>query len=186
MHRMTKLLALTLALVLIASCFAACGSKSSAPASGDNAAANDNGPASANTEAPAAPAADVQSWGNISLAVPEGYTLKGGSLFDEEDPDQLTISGQGLDYFQVSIVESEEDAKDNLDMTKSLNEELKPEDVTVTANGVTWTGVYYNSYGYDCFQVYAKLNGKIVQVNGCGCKQDSSLANAVLSSIVVK
>ena len=180
MHRFTKILVLTLALVLVVSCFAACGENNSAAPANNDASANNDAPATT-----AAPAGATQTWGNITVLVPDGFTLDGGSMFDDNSADDLTLTGSGLNYFQISILENEDSAKDNLDMTKSFNEEAKPEDVTVSANGA-WTGVYYNSYGYDCFQVYATVNGKVVQVNGCGYKPDSATAVDVLSSITVQ
>ena len=34
---------------------------------------------------------EEQTWGNISVFVPEGWNLTGGDLLDENDPDKLSL-----------------------------------------------------------------------------------------------
>ena len=88
MKKFLKIMALALILALSVTALAACGGDSSA----------DTGAADASDGV----AGETQTWGNITVFVPEGYTLNGGDMFDENDPDKLTITGEGMDYFMFT------------------------------------------------------------------------------------
>ena len=125
----------------------------------------------------------VQTWGNISIFVPEGMTLSGGSLIDPEDPDSLWIQldENQMHYFLVNIVD-EETAVSSVDATKEMNDGAA--DVSVTIGSITWKGAAYKYAGMtDCFQMWASVNGKIALVQAAWYAYDGAEAKAVLESI---
>ena len=126
---------------------------------------------------------ETQTWGNITVLVPNGMTLKGGSILDEQDPNVVNISktDDAMKYFLITIVADEESAKSNIDLTREINEGC--EDVSVEA-GSTWTGVKYQFLG-DVFQVYGKVGEKYVMCQSYGYAADSDTTKAILGSLKV-
>lgn len=164
MKRSVKVLGLILALILLVSLLSACD-KGAAPAAAESVKGS------------------VQTWGNISVFVPEGMTLTGGSLIDHDDPDALWIQldENPMHYFLVNIV-TQDVAISGVDTTKEMNSDTK--DVTLDLGGNTWTGVTYKYAGMsDCFQMWAPMNGKIALVQAAWYAYDGAEAKAVLQSI---
>lgn len=165
---MKKLLALLLAVIMIFS-FAACGE-----GEGDNQQPEVKG--------------EQQSWGQISVFVPEGYVLNGGSItgVDDDDPTQCAIQPETTsmyDYFWI-IAKDEATVLTDIETTKSMND---AKDITVDAGGNTWTGCHYVYEAYsgniDCGAVYCTVDGVTYLVNFCGHAPDSPELITVLSSI---
>lgn len=127
---------------------------------------------------------DTEKHGYYKVLVPEGYTLSKGTVLDETDPEAFTLEKDGslFTYFMFGLFDRES-ARDNIDVTKEVNEGAKS--VSVTYNDVTWTGVAYQSFGYDCFSMYADFNGQSVVVSAAGNAYDSDITNAILSSLRV-
>lgn len=175
MKRFVKIAALLMALVFVVGALAACD------ASGGNNASQDGG----NGGNQAAVKGETGEWGYYKVLVPEGYTLKGGNLLDENDKSKFNLNNNdsALTYFMFGEYD-EENAKLSIDTTKEVNDGAK--DVTADYNGVTWTGVAYESLGYQCFALSADFGGgHFVVVNAAGNTYDSDVTNAVLSSLVV-
>ena len=86
---------------------------------------------------------EQKTWGNISVFVPEKYSLNGGSLANDNDKNQCTIkpeqSTNMYDYFIVAITNAK-NALSNIESTKSVN---NAEDVTVKVGDTEWKGCKY-------------------------------------------
>lgn len=175
MKKYFRIFAIVMAAVLTLAVLVSCG-KTQTPAGTGSDAGND------------APADEVKGamdeHGYYKVFVPEGYTLKHEDVFGDESPKSFSINSDEatFSYFNFNIF-TEENAKDSVDMTKEINEGA--EDVTLDLNGVKWTGVAYNSLGYDCFSLYADFDGNFVLVNGAGNAYDGALVKAVLGSLEV-
>ena len=131
----------------------------------------------------------TQEWGNLSLFVPDGYSLIGGSLIDAEDPDSawILLDSDNTHYFLIVIVEDKEDAVGSLEMTKEANEANGGAgDVTMNAGGAAWTGYAYKYNSTDCFELYAEVNGKWVTVSGAFNAYNSDVTLAVLGGLTAK
>ena len=173
MKKVIKLAALLMVLVFAVSALAACDN-------GGNSGNGDNG-----GNQTASVKGETGEWGYYKVLVPQGYTLKGGNLLDENDKGKFNLNNDdsALTYYMFGLYD-EEGAKDSLDMTKEINEGSK--DVTATYNGVEWKGVAYESIGYQCFELSADFgDGHFVVVNAVGNAYDADITNAVLSSLVV-
>ena len=129
---------------------------------------------------------ETQTWGEITLFVPEEYTLKGGDMFGEEAPNRLTLNKgeSSFEYIMVGSGYTEDEAASSIDMTRSVNEGC--EDIEITAGANTWTGVAYNSLGVDCVSVSAPIGDGYVLITSAGAAKDDAAFNKVLESIVVK
>ena len=182
MKKTIKFAALLMALALVICAFAACGgSKDPEPA-------NDDGNDTPATEAPAADdgvKGTVEEHGYYTVLVPEGYTLKHEDVFGDNDPKSFNINlnDSSFTYFMFNLY-SKDNAESSIEMTKSMNEGAS--DVSVVYNGVTWTGVAYDSLGIACFSLIASFGeDDYVIVSGAGNAYDSAITDAVLSSLTV-
>ena len=123
-----------------------------------------------------------ETWQKLTVLVPNGMELVGGSALDASDPNTAWIQRRGdeLSYFLVTIVE-----KERIDATIKTTKELNSgEDIAFDAGQLHWKGVKYKYAGVsDCFQVYAEVNGKTMLVSGSRFASDSAEAKAVLASI---
>ena len=174
MKKFMKITAIVMALALLVSVFASCGG------------GQDNGGNSADNGAAAADAVkgETQTWGNITVLVPEGMTLKGGNILDENNPDVVNISksDNAMNYFLITINDDEDGVKSGIESTREGNDGAK--DVTVDA-GASWTGVTYEYSGMDVFQIYAEFDGRFAVVQSYGFAADSDTSKAILSSLKV-
>lgn len=128
----------------------------------------------------------VETWGVITVLIPEGMSLKGGSLLDSESKNDATIMGAANDYseyFMISVKDSEDTVKDSIDMTREINDDVKIDDVTETLDGVEWKGITYESLGIRVYVVYAEIGGQFVQVTGTGHTYDDATSVAILKSV---
>lgn len=173
MKKTLKIAALILAIVFVVCAFAACG------ASGNNGDSNE-------ADQTSAVKGETKTWGYFSVLVPEGYSLKGGDILDENDVSKCSVSKDDsmLTYMNFSVVDAET-ATNSLATTKEMNSEHGAADVTVDANGTTWTGVAYDAYGTPCFQGYATIGDNTVLITSAGNEYSSDIMNAVLASITV-
>ena len=186
MKHLSKILALILAVMMLASVLAACGdsdskdeSKSDSKADTSTNANNDS-----STEANADDDGDLashfinagedQTWGNITVNVPADMVLTGGSLIDEADPNSFRLTDQNesnyFNYINVYLVDDEDEAISNIELTKEINEDCNPSEVSCYSynSDVQWNGIEYDSMGYHCANVYGTVNGKVFQVMSCG------------------
>lgn len=167
--KLTKILSMLLVFVMVLCCLTACGG-------GGGEGDEDGGNAAADVKGA------EQTWGNITLLVPEGMELKGGNILDENDPDVLNIHEKDNEfhYFMVTIYD-EESCKNSISGTKDMNDEVK--DVNLDVGGIKWTGVTYDVYGTPGLQVYAPINGKYALVSAYSYELDDDVTQAVLGSI---
>lgn len=162
--------------VLLAFSAAACGEKkSSDPKDGD----------SSQAQADDAVKGETQTWGNITVLVPEDMTLTGGNALDEKDPDVVNIAKKdnALNYFLITIKDTEDDAKSGLDITRSINEGCK--DVSFDA-GSKWTGLTYDYSGTPVFQIWGAVGSRFAVVQSYGFEPESDITKAILGSLEVK
>lgn len=132
---------------------------------------------------------ETQEWGKLSLFVPEGNSLIGGSLIDAEDPYSawILLDSDNMHYYLVSVVDGRETAENDLAATQAANDVGGGEGaVTIEAGGVAWTGYAYKYNGADCFQLFGDVDGKWVTVSAAYHAYDSAEVKAVLESIKVR
>ena len=170
MKKFIKITAVVMAMLLCCAAFASCGG------------GNDNGSSSGGNTSTAG---KTQTWGNITVLVPEGMTLKGGNVLDEKDPDVVNISknDNAMNYFLITINDTEDGAKMGIDSTKEANK--GSEDVSFEA-GVKWTGVSYEYSGSPAFQAYGEFDGRFAVVQSFGFGVDEDVTKSVLTSLKVK
>ena len=135
-------LILMLAVLMVVS-IAACGKNDAASGSDTSSGASSG---DAGDSGNVAVQGKTETWGNITVAVPEGMNLKGGNALDENNPDVVNISeaNNAMHYFLITVVDTEEQAASDIDSTREFNE--GSQDVTVDA-GVQWKGVQYDYSG---------------------------------------
>ena len=187
-HISTKFIkvgAITAAAILTVLCAAACqnGSdkKDDASSAGQSSAAESSAAESSAAESSAAESS-AATWGNITVAVPDGMTLTGGNVLDANNPDVLTIKKDDneLNYFLVTAGDDESSAKAGIESTREFNEGAK--DVSVDA-GTTWTGVTYDYFDTPAFHIYGKVDGRVAVIQSFGFDVESDVAKSLLSSI---
>ncbi len=176
MKKATQFLALILSVAMLMTFMAACGGKKEAS----------DTKTETQAETQAATAGEVQTWGELSVFVPESMEMKGGDgTFAPDDPKVLWLYNKekATDYIKVSIVDSEDNAKSNVDTTKSINEQYNPEDAAVTVGNTEWKGVAYDVNGIPVFSLYAVAGDKVYFIMSAGYKYDSEIITTVLDSL---
>ena len=182
MKLMTRILALMLAVLMLAAVMAACGEKKdegkTENGGSDTASQADNGGAAA--------AGSEQTWGEITVFVPDSMNMQGGDgTFDPDDQKTLWLydNAKATNYIKVTIVDSEDDAKSSIDTTKSMNEEYNPEDTAQTINGTAWKGVKYDASGTACSSQYAVIGDKVYFIMEAGFEFDGEIMTSILESL---
>ena len=176
MKNFAKIFAFMLVLALAFTMFAACNKKDDTKKSDD-------------TEAEKVEEqikGEEQTWGNITVFVPEGYKLNTKNLFGEEDPDEVSLTSESdeyFDYFKVTANMDENNVTSSLDTTRDINEGCT--DIEFTAGGKTWTGVTYNSSGYDVVSAYAPFGDSYVLVMTASHTSDDPTFLAVIESLQI-
>lgn len=118
------------------------------------------------------------TWGNITVNVPDGMTATNGGIADKNDENSLWLQN-GTAYLLVSMCD-EEKAKSDVSSTKNLND---GEDASVTVDGITWQGAYYEYSGDPCWQIYTIVGGNCYEVMSYKYGFDSVEAQTVLSTL---
>ncbi len=126
---------------------------------------------------------EEQTWGNISVFVPEGWNLTGGDLLDENDPDKLSLKDPDADSFTYVnvLIDTEENIDNNINATKEMNEGTS--DTTVKVGEAEWTGLTYESIGYKCGYLKHVAADKVYAVYFCGYATDDAAFQAILGSL---
>jgi len=184
MKKMYKVLALVLALMMLVSVLAACGEKKDDSKSSDTASQADNGDNGGSGSGEVAGA--EQTWGNLTVFVPDTMDFKGGDgTYDPDDENTAWLynKAKATDYIKLRLVESEEIAKDSVDTTKEFNQSYDPTDVTIGLDNSQWEGVTYNASGTTCLTAYATIGGKVYIVMEAGFETDDEALYAVLNSL---
>lgn len=174
MKMMTRISALMLALLMAVVLLAACGDKADTPSTRPE-----------STEL--VDTSDLTTWGEISVYVPENMHLVGGNgAIDPEDPKTLWLydNDNAMLYIKISIIDSEESGEDNVELTRSVNEEYNPVDVVETNLSGTWKGVSYDYNGTPCTTCYGTVEGKVFMILTYGYDfTESSTLSTILSLI---
>ena len=125
---------------------------------------------------------EQQTWGNLSVFVPEGMTLVGGAIGDSEDKDCLQIVNPDdlFAYFIISIMEPDQ-AEMNIAITKELND---GKDIPEWKTGeLTWHGVFHEYDGIPCYQIMTTSGETTFTVMSAGYEAESDISNAILSAV---
>ena len=176
MKKIPRILALILAAVMLASLTAACGGDKKAEDDAVENLTDDRDSATGST----------QTWGEITVFVPDSMNMKGGDgTYEPNDPKTLWLYDNELPtkYIKVMIIDSVDDAQNSVNTTKSINEEYKPTDVVLTLDGQSWKGVTYTAVGTDCSSLYSVINAKVYFVMIGGYKYDGAIVQSILSSL---
>ena len=192
-RKLIKAGALTAAAILTVLCAAACqngdkkddASSAVRSSAAESSAAQSSAAESSDEKSEASQAAntaDGETWGNITVFVPDGMTLTGGNALDAKNPDVLTIkkNDNELNYFLITASDDEDSAKSGIESTREFNEGAK--DVSVDA-GTTWTGVTYEYFGTPAFHIYGTVDGRVAVIQSYGFAADSDETKSVLGSI---
>ena len=184
MKKLLRLIALSISFTALAMTMVSCGNESGSTSGTST--AKETEKETEGTASEASPAGKIETWGNLTVFVPEGFSLTGGSLLSKEDQNSLWIQ---LDanksiYYLISIV-AEDVAKNGVETTKEMNAEYDPVDVKFTTGSIEWTGVsYVYSGSTDCFYIYSNIDGKTVIVQAGWNTYDSEQTKTILASIV--
>lgn len=200
MKQLSKVLALILAFAMLAAFIAACGDKKDDDKT-DSKTAETPAATAEPTQAPvekdtAVPATEAptestpvtgasQSWGEISVLVPDSMNMQGGNgTLDPEDEQTLWMynNDNAADYIEVTTKYDEASAKNNIEMSKSVNETYHPEDVSFTAGG-EWNGITYDAHGIACTVIYSVSGDKVYYVMIAGYPYDGDVVKTVLESL---
>ncbi len=153
----------------------------------ENKTETDTAAPAATTEAKAEISGANETWGEFKeVFVPGDMTLTGGSQIDKESKKDFMLQGKDNPsvYMMFSIKDDEEKCKSDVETTKKMNQESNPQDVTLTAGSLSWSGVAYKYGGTtDCFQMYAKVGDKYVTVMSGYNAYDAEKTEKVLGSI---
>ena len=127
----------------------------------------------------------TETWGVFSVFVPEGFTLKGGDVFDETDTRYFSVKKGDFYYFDFYTSETEDDVMSRYNYNKDTytNEQ---KDVSGTYGGIDWTGFQYSDgFGGYGFEAYTSIDGQYIKVAGVGYEFESPEAEKVLGSLTV-
>lgn len=178
---MKKLICILLALCMLAALSACGGDAQNQPA----APTATSEPAPAATEAPAeAPAgpAETLTWGDWSFAVPDGFELKGGDLWDENDPRYFSLKKSDFSYFDFKA-----DDENTIMNSYNYNKQTytnEQKDVQARLGDIEWVGFQYgDGFGGQGFEAYATVDGTPIRVSSAGFPFDSDTAKEILGSL---
>lgn len=169
---------------------AACGDSDSSSKADSKAKKESVSVSQAETEENTESKADVDSgttetWGVFSVFVPEGFTLKGGDVFDETDTRYFSVKKGDFYYFDFYTSDTEDDVMSRYNYNKDTytNEQ---KDVSGTYGGIDWTGFQYSDgFGGYGFEAYTSIDGQYIKVAGVGYEFESPEAEKVLGSLTV-
>lgn len=138
------------------------------------------------TDAPAGlTIATTETWGDLTIGVPEGWTFSKGDSLDADDTRYCSLKKSMLVFLDFKM-EDESLAKQHYEYNKNTytNEQT---DVSGTYGTIDWTGFQYSDgWGGYGFELIATVNEKPVRVSCCGYKFDSEEAKTILSTMVIK
>ena len=127
----------------------------------------------------------TETWGDMTVGVPDGWTFRKGDVLDEEDTRYCSVKKSDFSFFDFKM-ESEELMKQQYDYNKKTytNEQ---QDVSGKYGDIDWTGFQYgDGFGGYGFEIYSTVNGKPIRVSCAGFAFDSNEAETVLSSLSIK
>ena len=127
---------------------------------------------------------ETKNWGIYTVLVPEGWTLRTGDVFNDNDETVCSVKKSDLSYFNLNC-ETEDTQKKKYEYNKktyTLNQKDLP---ASTIAGIEWNGFEYGNEIGKGFELYGKSNGRFIRVSGVGIAFDSPEAKAVLGSLAV-
>lgn len=128
----------------------------------------------------------TETWGNITILVPEKMKIVGGDLFDDQNPDALTVEYENDAFKYVIVSINDEESIDmGLDSTREWNSDEEFHDLTLNLPNGIWDGFWYTSFSTKCVGLKGRLSNGYVQISAAGIDPDSKLLEAILGSIVL-
>ncbi|WP_028504621.1 hypothetical protein [Ruminococcus sp. FC2018] len=127
---------------------------------------------------------ESKTWGSFTVLVPDGWTLKGGDVFDEKDENICSVRKSDFTYLDFKS-EKEEVMKQQYDYnhrTYTLNQKDLPE---TEIAGIKWNGFEYGAEINPGFELYASYSGKNLRVSCVGFTFNSKEAQAILDSLKI-
>ena len=132
-------------------------------------------------------AGKTETWGNITIVVPDGMTLEKGDLLDDNNKDALSLQdSKEVFRFIMVAIRDEESIDMGMEMTKEMNTDATFKDVEIKLDNGTFTGYAYTSEGVECIQLKGKIGDKFVQIGTDAFTSDDEILKGVLASIVLK
>lgn len=194
---MKKTLLLLLLMIALCACLAACGDdedkdRKNSSGSGTTTVTKAPTPTEAETEPTPVPTEPVavtiaftETWGDLTVGVPEGWTFRKGDAFDDTDTRFCSVKKSDFKYFDLKM-ENESTATQKYEYNKNTYTS-EQKDITVTYGDIAWTGFQYSDgWGGYGFELIATVGDKPVRVSSCGFQFDSEEAKAVLGSLVIR
>ena len=128
---------------------------------------------------------ETTNWGIYTFLLPEGWTLRGGDAFDDNDVNICSVKKSDFSYFQFKCEdEATQQRQYNYNKeTYTLNQKDLP---ATTIAGIEWNGFEYGNEMSMGFELYGSTGGKFLRVSGVGFAFDSAEAKAVLGSLRVE
>ena len=127
---------------------------------------------------------EVKTWGIYQVLIPDGWTLRGGDVFDDNDERLCSVKKSDFSYFELKC-ETEDVQQRQYNYNKNtytLNQADLP---ATTIAGIEWNGFEYGNELTKGFELYGSSNGRFLRVSGVGFAFGSAEAKAVLGSIKV-
>ncbi|MBQ9894893.1 MAG: hypothetical protein IJM38_05835 [Ruminococcus sp.] len=125
-----------------------------------------------------------QTWGVFTVMVPDGWTLKGGDVFDENDPNYCSVKKSDFSYFDIKS-EKEEVQKQKYEYNKNTYTNEQKDLPATTLGNIEWNGFQYGNDFGGGFELYGQSNGKFLRVSCAGFSFDSPETKAILGSLKV-
>jgi len=160
-----------------------CGSSSSSKA--------DTAPAEVTSEESEAVTENVveitgteQTWGIYTVMVPDGWTLRKGDAFNENDTELCSVKKSDFKYFDFKS-EKEEVQKQQYEYNKKTYTNDQKDIPATTLGSIEWTGFQYGNDFGGGFELCGQSGGKFLRVSCAGFSFDSPEAMAVLGSLKI-
>ena len=129
--------------------------------------------------------AKEETWGALTVSVPNGWEFRKGDTFDEKDERYCSVKKSDFVYFDFKM-EDEETIKQNYDYNKKTytNEQT---DVGGKIGDIEWEGFQYgDGFGGYGVEIFAKSSKKPIRLSIAGFAFDSPETKAILESLKIK
>ena len=155
------------------------GSDSTASVPADNSAAE-----STAADGNGAVSGETKTWGIYTFLLPEGWTLRGGDVFNDNDETVCSVKKSDFSYFELKC-ETEEVQQKQYNYNKKTYTLNQKDLSAATIAGIEWNGFEYGNELNKGFELYGSTGGRFLRVSSVGFAFDSAEAKAVLGSLKV-
>ena len=127
---------------------------------------------------------ETKTWGIYTFLLPEGWTLRGGDVFNDNDETVCSVKKSDFSYFELKC-ETEDVQQRQYNYNKKTYT-LNQKDLPATSiAGIEWNGFEYGSELSKGFELYGSFGGRFLRVSGVGFAFDSPEAKSLLESLKV-